>query len=153
MRLLGRQRNVVTSLALDPDVMEGINIKLQNKYAEMEAKEVRYSTYKTEDAEHLIVAFGCMSRICENVVDMARENGIKLGLLRPITLFPFPKKQIDDLVPQLKTIMSVELNAGQMVEDIRLVANGRIPVGFYGRQGGVVPNPDEIYEAFLKFIK
>ena len=126
-----RGRNVVTSLALDPVVMENFNIKLQN----------------------LIVAFGCMSRICENVVDMARENGIKLGLLRPITLFPFPKKPIDALVPQLKTIMSVELNAGQMVEDIRLVANGRVPVGFYGRQGGVVPNPDEIYEAFLKFIK
>ncbi|MDT3366721.1 MAG: 3-methyl-2-oxobutanoate dehydrogenase subunit beta, partial [Bacteroidota bacterium] len=122
-------------------------------YAEIEEKEVRYSTYKTEDAEHLIVAFGCMSRICENVVDMAREAGIKLGLLRPITLFPFPKKAIDALVPQIKSIMSVELNSGQMVEDVRLVADGRVPVGFYGRQGGVVPNPDEIYEAFLKFIK
>ena len=148
-----RERNVVTSLALDPVVMENINIKLQKKYADMEANEVRYSTHKTEDAEHLIVAFGCMSRICENVVDMARENGIKLGLLRPITLFPFPKKQIDALVPQLKSILTVELNVGQMVEDVRLIANGRVPVGFYGRQGGVVPNPDEIYEAFLKFIK
>ncbi|MBR3064287.1 MAG: 3-methyl-2-oxobutanoate dehydrogenase subunit VorB [Bacteroidales bacterium] len=148
-----RERNVITSLALDPVVMENFNIKLQKKYADIEANEVRYSTYKTEDAEHLIVAFGCMSRICENVVDMARENGIKLGLLRPITLFPFPKKQIDALVPQLKSIMSVELNAGQMVEDVQLVAAGRVPVGFYGRQGGVVPNPDEIYEAFLKFIK
>jgi 2-oxoglutarate ferredoxin oxidoreductase subunit alpha len=148
-----RERNIITSLALDPVVMENFNIKLQKKYADIEANEVRYSTYKTEDAEHLIVAFGCMSRICENVVDMARENGIKLGLLRPITLFPFPKKEIDALVPQLKSIMSVELNSGQMVEDVRLVANGRVPVGFYGRQGGVVPNPDEIYEAFLKFIK
>ena len=148
-----RERNIITSLALDPVVMENFNIKLQKKYAEIEEKEVRYSTYKTEDAEYLIVAFGCMSRICENVVDMARENGIKLGVLRPITLFPFPKKQIDALVPQLKSIMSVELNAGQMVEDVRLVANGRVPVGFYGRQGGVVPNPDEIYEAFLNFIK
>ena len=148
-----RKHNTITSLALEADVQEAFNIKLQKKYAEMEEKEVRYSTYKTEDAEHLIVAFGCMSRICENVVDIARENGIKLGLLRPITLFPFPKKQIDALVPQLKSIMSVELNAGQMVEDVRLVANGRVPVNFYGRMGGNVCSPEEVYEAFVKSIK
>lgn len=148
-----RNHNTITSLALEADVQERFNEKLQRKYAEIEEKEVRYATYKTEDAEHLIVAFGCMSRICENVVDIARENGIKLGLLRPITLFPFPKKQIDALVPQVKTVMSVELNAGQMVEDVRLVVNGRVPVSFYGRMGGNVCSPEEVYEAFLKTIK
>lgn len=148
-----RKSNTITSLALEADVQERFNIKLQKKYAEIEAKEVRYSTYKTEDAEYLIVAFGCMSRICENVIDLAREQGIKLGLLRPITLYPFPSKAIDKLVPQLKGIMSVELNAGQMVEDIRLVSNGRVNVSFYGRQGGMIPNPEEVFEAFKKTIK
>lgn len=148
-----RAANTITSLALQADVQERFNIKLQKKYAEVEANEVRYSTYKCEDADHLIVAFGCMSRICENVVELARENGIKLGILRPITLYPYPKDALNALVPQLKSIMSVELNAGQMVEDIRLVANGRVPVSFYGRQGGVVPSPEEIYDAFIKTIK
>lgn len=149
---VGRPGNTITSLALDPQVQENFNIKLQKKYAEIEANEVRYSTYLAEDAEYLIVAFGCMSRIGETVVDMAREHGIKLGLLRPITLYPFPKKEIDALVPQLKSILSLELNAGQMVEDIRLIVNGRIPVHFYGRQGGMIPDPEEIFEVFKKTI-
>lgn len=150
---VGRKGNTITSLSLDPEYQENFNIKLQKKYAEIEENEVRYSTYMAEDAEHLIVAFGCMSRIGEAVVDLAREKGIKLGLLRPITLFPFPKKAIDALVPQLKSILSLELNAGQMVEDIRLIVNGRIPVNFYGRQGGMIPDPEEIFEVFLKTIK
>ncbi len=150
---VGRPSHFITSLALDPAVQEAFNVKLQKKYAEIEANEVRYETYCAEDAEHLIVAFGCMSRIGESVVDMAREKGIKLGLLRPITLFPFPKKPIDALVPQLKSILSLELNAGQMVEDIRLVVNGRIPVNFYGRQGGMIPDPEEILEVFMNTIK
>jgi 2-oxoglutarate/2-oxoacid ferredoxin oxidoreductase subunit alpha len=148
-----RKGNTITSLALEAQVQENFNIKLQNKYAQIEENEVRYSTYKTEDAEYLIVAFGCMSRIGEAVVDIAREKGYKVGLLRPITLYPFPKKQIDAIIPQLKSIMSLELNAGQMVEDIRLISNGRIPVHFYGRQGGMIPDPDEIFEAFKKTLK
>ena len=148
----GRQRNVITSLCLQADEMERINVHLQEKYRKIEENEARYETYRCEDAEHLIVAFGCMSRICENVVDMAREDGIKLGLLRPVTLFPYPKKALDALIPQLKSIMSVELNTGQMVEDVRLVANGRVPVNFYGRQGGMIPDPEEIYEQFKKSI-
>jgi 2-oxoglutarate ferredoxin oxidoreductase subunit alpha len=148
-----RPGNIVTSLALDADIMERHNIHLQNKYATIEAKEVRYETYKTEDAEYLIVAFGCMSRISENVVELARENGIKLGVLRPITLYPYPEKELDALVPRMKSIMSVELNSGQMVEDVRRIAAGRVPVHFYGRQGGVIPSPEEIYEAFVKTIK
>ncbi|MBR2298861.1 MAG: 3-methyl-2-oxobutanoate dehydrogenase subunit VorB [Bacteroidales bacterium] len=147
-----RRGNTITSLALEADVQERHNIKLQKKYAEIEANEVRYSTYKTEDAEHLIIAFGCMSRIGEAVVDYAREQGYKVGLLRPITLFPYPKAAIEALIPQLKSIMSVELNAGQMVEDIKVIANGRVPVNFYGRQGGMIPDPEEVFEAFVKSI-
>jgi 2-oxoglutarate ferredoxin oxidoreductase subunit alpha len=148
-----RRGNIVTSLALEADVMERHNIHLQNKYATVEAKEARFETYKTDDADYLIVAFGCMSRICENVVELARQNGIKLGVLRPITLYPYPTKALDALVPQMKSIMSVELNSGQMVEDVRMIANGRVPVHFYGRQGGAIPSPEEIYEAFIKTIK
>ncbi|MCK9625358.1 MAG: 3-methyl-2-oxobutanoate dehydrogenase subunit VorB [Bacteroidales bacterium] len=148
-----RKQNVITSLAMDPAVHEALNLKLQKKYCQMQEEDVRFAGYKTEDAEYLIVAYGCMSRIGESVIDMAREKGIKLGLLRPITLFPFATKEIDRLVPQLKSIMSVELSAGQMVEDIRLAVNGRIPVNFFGRLGGIVPSPEEVFEAFLKSIK
>lgn len=148
-----RKRNIITSLALEAPVQEAFNIKLQAKYKEIEAKEARFATYKTEDAEHLFVAFGSISRICESAVDLARENGYKVGLLRPITLYPYPKQELNRLVPQMKSIMSVELNAGQMVEDVRLVVNGRVPVNFYGRMGGMVPSPEEIFEAFVKSIK
>jgi 2-oxoglutarate ferredoxin oxidoreductase subunit alpha len=105
-----------------------------------------------EDAEYLIVAYGSMSRICEAAVDQAREAGYKVGLLRPVTLFPYPEKQICDLVPQLKGILTVEMSAGQMVEDVRLAVNGKVPVEFFGRNGGIVPSPDEVYEAFVKLF-
>ena len=148
-----RKHHLITSLALDPTVMEAHNHKHQAKYREIEENEVRYSTYKVEDAEHLIVAYGSVYRICESVVDMAREKGIKVGILRPITLYPYPVKQLDALIPQLKSILTVEMSAGQMVEDVKLVANGRVPVNFYGRFGGSVPSPEEILEAFENYIK
>lgn len=148
-----RNQHFITSLALEAPVQEAFNLKLQKKYREIEEKEALYSTYKTDDAEYLLVAFGSISRICESAVDIAREHGVKLGLLRPITLYPFPTKELNNLVPQMKGIMSVELNAGQMVEDVRLIVNGRVPVNFYGRLGGMVPSPEEIYEAFVKTIK
>ena len=118
----------------------------------MEDEDVRFETLMCEDAEHLIVAYGCMARICENTVELARKEGIKLGLLRPVTLFPFPTREIQRLVPQLKSIITVELSAGQMVEDVRLAVNGKVPVNFYGRLGGIVPSPEEVFEAFKKEI-
>ncbi len=148
-----RKQNVITSLALDAAVHEELNKKLIEKYQQMEDEDVRFETIQCEDAEHMIVAYGCMARICESVVELARQEGIKLGLLRPITLSPFPRKEIDRLVPQLKSIMSVELSTGQMVEDVRLVVNGRIPVNFFGRLGGIVPSPEEVFEAFKKELK
>lgn len=147
-----RKHNIITSLSLEAPKQEAFNHKLQAKYREIEKNEVMYETYKTEDAEHLVVAFGSMSRLSEAAVDLAREKGYKVGLLRPITLYPFPEKPIQALVPQLKSVMSVEMSAGQMVEDVKLAVNGKIPVNFYGRYGGMIPSPEEIYEALVKTI-
>ncbi len=146
-----RQRNIITSLSLDSDVQERFNIKLHEKYAAIEANEVRYSEYLTEDAEYLFVAFGCSSRICEAAIDELRAEGIKAGLLRPITLYPFPAVRIKELCAQVKSLFTVELNLGQMVHDVRLAVAGTHPVGFYGRQGGKVYTPEELAAEFKKF--
>lgn len=147
-----RKQNVITSLALDAAVHERLNHTLIAKYKQMEDEDVRFESVQCEDAEHVIVAYGCMARICESTIEMARKEGIKLGLLRPITLFPFPKKEINRLVPHLKSMMSVELSTGQMLEDVQLAVNGRIPVNFFGRLGGIVPSPEEVLEAFKNSI-
>ena len=147
-----RERNIVTSLSLDSDVQERFNRKLQEKYDLIRREEVRYSELQTEDAEYLLVAFGCASRICEAVVEELRAEGIKAGLLRPITLFPFPEKEIAALATKVRSIMSIELNLGQMVEDIKIAAAGTsCPVGFYGGQGGNIFTPEEIVRAFKEF--
>ncbi len=147
-----RERNIITSLSLDSDIQEKFNQKLKEKYDLIRRNEVRYSEFQTEDAEYLLVAFGCASRICEAVVEELRAEGIKAGLLRPITLFPFPENEIAALAKRVKSIMSIELNLGQMVEDIRLAAAGTsCPVGFYGRQGGNIFTPEEIVAEFKKF--
>lgn len=146
-----RVRNYITSLAMDAHANEQLNLKLQNKYEKME-EDVRYEMIQCEDAEYIFVAYGSVARICESAVEIARANGLKVGLLRPITLFPYPKKALDSLVPQLKSIMTVEMSMGQMVEDVRLVVNGRVPVHFFGRVGGIVPSPEEVFEAFKKNI-
>lgn len=147
----GRPRNIITSLSLDSDIQEVFNQKLSRKYAEIEAKEVKYIEYLTEDAEYLFVAFGCASRICEAAVDELRQDGIKAGLLRPVTLYPYPFTRVSELSARMKSVMSIELNLGQMVTDVRLAVEGRCPVGFYGRQGGNIFTPEEIVDAFKKF--
>ncbi len=144
-----RERNFITSLAMDAHTNEMLNLKLHKKYEEME-KEVLFETVHCDDAEHIFIAYGAVARICESAVEIARNNGHKIGMLRPITLSPFPKKAIENLVPHLKSIMTVEMSMGQMVEDVRLVVNGRIPVYFYGRVGGIVPSPDEVFEAYKR---
>ncbi|MDR0994855.1 MAG: 3-methyl-2-oxobutanoate dehydrogenase subunit VorB [Tannerella sp.] len=143
----GRKRNLVTSLELDPAVMEQNNLRFQAKYAQIEAAEVRYEETATEDADYLFVAFGSSARICQKAVELARAEDLKVGLLRPITLWPFPTKAIATLAGRVKGMLAVELNAGQMVEDVRLAVNGRVPVGHYGRLGGIVFTPDEIVAA------
>jgi 2-oxoglutarate ferredoxin oxidoreductase subunit alpha len=139
-----REHRVVTSLYLGAENLEKTNLRLQAKLREIKSNEVRYKEYDTHDAELLLVAFGTVGRICQTVVRQARTNGMKLGLLRPITLWPFPSARIAELAEQVERILVVEMNAGQMVEDVRLAVEGRTPVQFYGRMGGIVPFPDEI---------
>jgi 2-oxoglutarate/2-oxoacid ferredoxin oxidoreductase subunit alpha len=148
-----RSQNVITSLTLDSVEMELHNHKLQAKYRQMEQDEVRYETFDCDDAEYLLVAYGSSARICQKTVELAREKGLKLGLLRPITLFPFPTKIISELANQVKGILSVEMSAGQMVQDVRLAVNGKVKVEHYGRLGGIVPTPGEVIDAVTqKFI-
>ncbi len=142
-----RERNIITSLNLDSHVQEEHNIHLQKKYRLIEENETRFETFQTDDAEYLLVAYGTSARLSQKAVDIARAKGIKLGLLRPITLFPFPTKPIADLANQVKGILSVEMSAGQMVEDIRLSVNGKVKVEHFGRMGGVIPSPQEIVDA------
>ena len=146
----GDHRAIVTSLELQSQVMEENNHRFQAKYREMEEKEVRYEEIQTEDAEYIIVAFGSSSRIAQKVVELCRAEGKKVGLFRPITLWPFPTKRIAELAQKAKGFISVELNAGQMVEDVRLAVNGKCPVYHYGRMGGMIFAPGEIKEAMAK---
>ncbi|GAT63160.1 2-oxoglutarate ferredoxin oxidoreductase subunit alpha [Paludibacter jiangxiensis] len=149
-----KQQNVITSLELRSEEMEKINNRLQEKYNQVEQNEVRFEEYFCDDAEYLITAFGSCARICQKTIEILRSEGIKAGLLRPITLYPFPTEAIAKFAKQVKGILSVELNAGQMVEDVRLAVNGVTPVEFYGRQGGMTPTPDEVVKALKsKLIK
>lgn len=142
-----RERNIITSLEMDSGRMEQNNLRLQAKYDRMEEEEVLFEEFQCTDAEYLLVAFGSSSRICQKAVDLAREKGIKVGLLRPITLFPFPKKPIAALARQVKGMLVVEMNAGQMIEDVQLAAGCSIPVKHFGRMGGIIPSPGEVVEA------
>jgi len=148
-----RERNIITSLNLDPYEQEKHNHKLQAKYRRMEEEDVRFEEFSCDNAEYLLVAYGSSARICQKAVLMAREEGLKVGLLRPITLFPFPKKKIDYMADKLKAILSVELNAGQMIEDIQLAVKGKVQVEHFGRYGGVIHSPEEVLEALKKLIK
>jgi 2-oxoglutarate/2-oxoacid ferredoxin oxidoreductase subunit alpha len=141
-----KERNIITSLHIKPEDMEKINQRLQKKYCEIQDKEVRYQSVETDDAEYLIVAYGLSARISHKAVQLARQEGIKAGLLRPITLYPFPSAEIFELTRKVKAILTVEMNAGQMFEDVRLAVNGKVPVEFYGRMGGVIPSPEEVVE-------
>lgn len=148
----GRKPNIITSLELDPAVMEKRNLHLQAKYAEIEEKEIRYEEIDCEDAEYLIVAFGSCARIAQKAIEHAREKGVKVGLFRPITLWPFPSKPLYERSKQLKGILVVELNSGQMIEDVNLAVKCSLPVEHFGRLGGIVPDPDEVVEALEKLI-
>jgi 2-oxoglutarate ferredoxin oxidoreductase subunit alpha len=141
-----RERNIITSLNLDPNAQEIHIQNMQKKYAEIEKNEVRFEEFQTEDAEYLIVAYGTSARVSQKAVQLLRSDGYKVGLLRPITLFPFPSKRIGELVNKVKGIMTVEMSAGQMIEDVLLSVNGKVPVRHYGRMGGMIPTPEEVEE-------
>jgi len=148
-----RERNIITSLDLDPERQEKFNLKLIAKYREMEEKEVRFEEFMTDDAEYLLVAYGTSARICQKALQLARAEGIKAGRLRPITLFPFPKKRLGELAERVNGMLSVEMSAGQMVEDVMLSVNGKTRVRHYGRMGGMIPTPEEVVENLKLFMK
>ncbi|MBN1179183.1 MAG: 3-methyl-2-oxobutanoate dehydrogenase subunit beta, partial [Anaerolineae bacterium] len=134
----------ITSLYLGAENLEAVNLRLQAKLKEIAANEVRYKEFQTEDADILLVAFGTVGRVCQTVVREAREKGIKVGLHRPISLWPFPSARLAELSRQVRGMLVVEMNAGQMLEDVRLSVEGRCATDFYGRMGGPIPLPDEI---------
>jgi 2-oxoglutarate ferredoxin oxidoreductase subunit alpha len=151
-RTNGRERNIITSLDLQSEKMEARVHRLMKKYEQMENEDLRFEKINCDDAEYLIVAYGSSARIAQKTVEIAREKGIKVGLLRPITLFPFPKKQLFELADQVKGMLSVELNSGQMVEDVKLSVEFKVPVEHFGRTGGIIHTPEEILEALEQKI-
>ncbi|RLD45323.1 MAG: 3-methyl-2-oxobutanoate dehydrogenase subunit beta [Bacteroidetes bacterium] len=149
----GKERRILTSLDLDPHKLEKHNFHLQDKYKQIREEEVRYEMIDCDDADYIIIAYGSSARISQKTLQLAREEGIKVGLLRPITLWPFPKQPIDDLVNKgVKGFLSVEMSAGQMVEDIRLTVRERTKVEHFGRYGGVIHSPEEVLEALKNKI-
>ena len=147
-----RERNIITSLDLQSEKMEVRVHRLLKKYDQMEKEDLRFEKFQCDDAEYLFVAYGSSARIAQKAVELARKKGIKAGLLRPITLFPFPKQQLFELADQVKGILSVELNAGQMVEDVRLAVEHKVPVEHFGRTGGIIHTPEEVLEALEQKI-
>jgi 2-oxoglutarate ferredoxin oxidoreductase subunit alpha len=147
-----RKRNVVTSLELESSKMEVINHQLQARYREIEKNETRWEEIGVEDADYLIVAFGSIARICDKAREIAAEKGIKIGIVRPITLWPFPSEAISKAAEGKKGVLVVELNAGQMVEDVRLAVHDRLPVEHFGRMGGIIPSPEEVVDALEEKI-
>ena len=146
-RTRDRKPNIITSLELMPEAMEQRNLHLQEKYRTIKEREVRYETIELDNADIMIVAFGSAARIAEKAIELAREEGIKAGLFRPITLWPFPEKKLAEAAHGKRGVLVVEINAGQMIQDVRLSVNGEEPVEHFGRLGGIVPEPEEIVKA------
>lgn len=142
----GRKRNIVTSIRMQAEAAEALNIHLQERLHEIKTTEQRSVEYFTDDAELLVIGFGTAGRIAYSAVELAREQGMKVGLFRPQTLWPFPEKRLARIVERVRTCLVVEMNAGQMLDDVRLAVNGSVPIEFYGRMGGVVPMPDEVFD-------
>ncbi len=145
--------NLISSIVLESEDLEAHNLKLDAKYQEITANEVRYEEYKTDDADMIVVAYGVVSRIVYTAVDAARAAGLKVGLLRPITVWPFPSEVLSKLADKADCLLAVELSTGQMVEDVRLAVNGKVPVHFYGRCGGMVPSGNELLNEFKKIME
>ena len=139
-----RERNIITSVDLDPERHDRFNQKLIAKYKEISDKEVRYEEIMCDDAEYLLVAYGTSARVCQKAVQLLRDQGIKAGLLRPVTVYPFPYTKISELAGKARLAISVEMSAGQMVEDVKLAVNGKIPVSHFGRMGGIITSPEEV---------
>lgn len=142
-----REHRVITSLFLRDVELAELNDRLQTKLSRIEAEEIRYDEWLTDDADILIVAFGTVARICRTAVRQAREEGVHVGLLRPITLWPYPEARLRELAEQVEAILVVEMNAGQMLQDVQRIVAERAPVRFLGKMGGVIPMPDDVLSA------
>ncbi len=149
----GDENRLISSIELEPEILEKHVLKLQQKYKHIQENEVRFEEYKIDDAEIVLIGYGVVSRLLQSVVDEMRHQGARVGLLRPITLFPFPSRRLDELCSYVSQFMVVELSNGQMVEDVRLAVNGQKPVHLYTRLGGVVPSTDEIKEQVFKIFE
>lgn len=147
-----RNPHIINSLFLDPQGLEDHNTKLQAKYREIKANEVRHEEYNLENADIVITAYGTTSRIAKNAIDALKEEGYNIGLIRPQTLWPFPEKAFQELPETVKAVLSVEMSEGQMIEDVRLALNGKIPTDFYGRSGGMIPTPNAIIEKVKEML-
>jgi 2-oxoglutarate ferredoxin oxidoreductase subunit alpha len=143
----GRQKNVITSLHMQPEDEEIHNQKIQRRLEKIRQVEQRSVEHWTEDAQLLVIGYGTAGRIAYTAVEKARALGMKVGLLRPQTLWPFPEERISELADEIQSCLVVEMNAGQMIEDVRLATSGQVPIEFYGRMGGMIPMPDEILNA------
>ncbi len=152
----GRDPRIVKSLFLDPQALEKNSFALAEKYKKMKEEEVRYELYKVkDDCQILLISYGTMARICQTVIDEMEEEGVSVGLLRPITLFPFPENEIREQAwkENIRAVLSVEMSTGQMVEDVDKAVRGKKPVEFYGRTGGIVPSPEEVRDYILKILE
>lgn len=149
----GGDRRFLSSIYLSPPEEEVTNFRLMRRWQEIQAKEVRYKEYFLDDADFVVVGFGSSGRIALSAVRAARAEGIKVGLLRPISLNPFPTAVIEELSKKVGGFLVVEMNAGQMLDDVRLAVRNQAPIEFYGRMGGVVPFPDEVYSAIKRMVK
>lgn len=148
-----REHNVVTSIYIEPEILEQHNLKLQAKYAEITKNETRVETFNCEDADIIVAAYGTVARIIKNVIKTAAKDGIKVGLIRPITLWPFPTAAFEKYAEVPKAFLAVEMSAGQMIEDVRLAVNGKRPVHFHGRMGGMIPTQKEILQKIKEILK
>ena len=146
------QRNILISFDILAEGLEKMNLVLQNKYAKIRENEVRFEEYKMDDAEYAITAFGTVARIAKTTIELARKEGLRVGLIRPITLYPFPEKVIENRASNVKFFFDTEMNEGQMLEDVKLAVNGKKPVYFHGRLGGIVPTAEEILDEFKKHL-
>ncbi|RJX26998.1 MAG: 3-methyl-2-oxobutanoate dehydrogenase subunit VorB [Acholeplasma sp.] len=144
-------RNIITSVFLDPIELENHNLALQAKYHEVEKNEVRFELTNMDQAEYVIVAYGTSARICRSAIETLADQGIKVGMIRPISLWPFPKKAFEHIPATCKGLLVTEMSMGQMIDDVKIANKGKFPIAFYGRTGGVVPEPEEIVEAILHF--
>jgi pyruvate/2-oxoacid:ferredoxin oxidoreductase alpha subunit len=146
------RKNLISSIYLEPDALEEHIRKLEAKYIRASQIEARHETFATEDAEVLLVGYGITSRVLRSAVEMARREGLKAGLFRPITLWPFPAKALAEAAKKVNRVLVVELSNGQMVEDVRLAINGKVPVEFYGRTGGNVPSVEEVHSKLMQHV-